>query len=127
MNEVTPSVDRAAQVAIARNPTNPQAEVTRTLAIQSGVKLSGWIGNPRTFWREHSTQVWGFVAVLDLVLQFAQQDIPSEWTRVGHWITSAGAVTGMILKYRVQAGLVLERIRMAIRGRTDDDCDRAGT
>lgn len=113
-----PGLSVAAQVATARNPDNPVAAVDRTLLEEVGVKTSGWVHAGNTWWREHSTQVWALVVALDSGVAICQPIIPPHWTRIAAAVSAVGGVTGVVLKYRVQLSVALDRIRSEVSRHT---------
>jgi hypothetical protein len=110
-----PGLSVAAQVAVEKNPTNPVAAVDKDLLHEAGLRTSGWIHAGGSWWREHSNQVWAVVIAIDSGVAIFQPIIPPTWTRLAATVSAVGGVTGVILKYRVQASVMIGRIRDELR------------
>ncbi len=110
----------AAQVAVANGLTNKVDAVDKQLLETVGVKTHGWTKDAaKIWWKEHSTQIWGLVTVIELTMTFVGSYIPKEWTTLSHAVAAIGGFAGMILKYRVQLSVALDRIRAEV-ARSDE-------
>lgn len=97
----------------------PVDVVDREFVESIGIRTSGWIHVGKTFWKEHSTQFWVVAIGLQTFLQSVQDDIPPTWEAVGHWTSVALGALGLIMKVRIQGGLIIENIRNEVRRHTE--------
>lgn len=101
----------AAQVAIAANPANPQAEVNKQLLESVGMRTKGWTADAQFFWKQHSTQVWLVVAAIETTSTALHDFIPKNWSLIAHGVAAVGSFAGVVLRYRVQLSLAFARVR----------------
>lgn len=126
-----PGLSVAAQVAenIAAKvnaETPPDAPVVKPVDVVDrdfvesiGIRTHGWLLDGRAFWKEHSTQFWVVALALQGFLQAFRDDIPEAWVSLGHWVDIALGGLGLLMKFRLQAGLVVDMIRTEVKRHTE--------
>lgn len=115
---VGPGLSVAAQVAVAKNPSNPVGVVDRPFLDEIGVKTTGWVHAGNTWWKEHSTQIWACVVGIDSATAILLPSIPPTWTRIATAVSAVGGLTGIVLKYRIQFSVLADRVRAEIQRHT---------
>lgn len=131
--EVGPGLSVAAQAATVTaakinaetGPAVPDIRpvdvVDKQFAESIGIKTKGWTpGAAKVWYREHSTQIWTAATVVDMTLVFLLARIPSEWVTVTLIVKIAAQITGTVLKYRNQLGVVLARLRGEVANNTPE-------
>jgi len=113
----------AATVNQATGPTvadiKPVDVVDRDFVESIGIRTSGWVTNTRAFWKEHSTQFWAAALALQVALQAFRDDIPADWATLGHYLDMSLMGLGLLMKLRLQGGLIIDTIRNEVRRHTE--------
>lgn len=113
---VGPGLSVAAQVANQRNPENPTSVVDKAFLHEVGVKTKGWMVNRATWWREHSTWVWGGLVGLDGFLPIIAPSVPVKYIAA---MSIAMATVQKILSWRAQANVAIARVKEEIKRNPD--------
>lgn len=125
-----PGLSVAAQVATQQanainNATPPDAPVVKPVDVvdkrfleEIGVKTSGWAHVGNTWWREHSTWVWGALVALDCYLPMAQPFIPVKYMAA---MNITMACVAKLLSWRVQNSVAVARIKAEVKRHTDGE------
>lgn len=81
-----------------------------------GVKTSGWAHVGNTWWKEHSTWVWGALVALDCYLPMAVPLLPTKYLAA---INIVMACVAKILNWRIQNNVAVARIKAEVERHTE--------
>lgn len=128
-----PGLSVAAQVATQQanainNATPPDAPVVKPVDVvdkrfleEIGVKTSGWAHVGNTWWREHSTWVWGAVVAVDSSVAFFLPMIPIQYPKLTLAFNMLGMATAKLLTWRTQANVAIARVKAEVKRHTDGE------
>lgn len=95
----------------------PAELVDRRFLEEIGVKTSGWAHVGNTWWREHSTWVWGALVALDCYLPMAAPLLPVKYMAA---LNIAMACVAKVLQWRIQNNVAVARIKAEVQRHTGE-------
>lgn len=99
----------------------PVDVVDRNFLEEIGIKTSGWAHVGNTWWREHSTWVWGFVVGVDGFIGAFLPLIPVTYPKLLLTFNMIGMATAKLLTWRAQANVAVARVKAEVKRHTEGD------